>query len=138
MKQIILGTAGHIDHGKTSLIRAVTGTDTDRLKEEKERLRLKKEEAKRLYAKVIRNIEIFLSLEMVHADLSAYNIIYWLGDIKVIDMPQTVDGLYNSNAFELLKRDVYNVFNYFARFGVEGNPLDVVFDLWDRYIGRAI
>jgi selenocysteine-specific elongation factor len=37
VKQIILGTAGHIDHGKTSLIRAVTGTDTDRLKEEKER-----------------------------------------------------------------------------------------------------
>jgi selenocysteine-specific elongation factor len=37
LKQIILGTAGHIDHGKTSLIKAVTGTDTDRLKEEKER-----------------------------------------------------------------------------------------------------
>lgn len=35
MKQIILGTAGHIDHGKTALIKAVTGTDTDRLKEEK-------------------------------------------------------------------------------------------------------
>ncbi len=37
MKQIILGTAGHIDHGKTSLIRALTGIDTDRLKEEKRR-----------------------------------------------------------------------------------------------------
>jgi selenocysteine-specific elongation factor len=37
LKQIILGTAGHIDHGKTSLIKAITGTDTDRLKEEKER-----------------------------------------------------------------------------------------------------
>jgi len=37
VKQIILGTAGHIDHGKTSLIKAITGTDTDRLKEEKER-----------------------------------------------------------------------------------------------------
>jgi selenocysteine-specific elongation factor len=37
LKQIILGTAGHIDHGKTSLIKAVTGTDTDRLKEEKAR-----------------------------------------------------------------------------------------------------
>jgi selenocysteine-specific elongation factor len=36
-KQIILGTAGHIDHGKTSLIKAMTGTDTDRLKEEKRR-----------------------------------------------------------------------------------------------------
>lgn len=37
MKQIVLGTAGHIDHGKTSLIKAVSGTDTDRLKEEKRR-----------------------------------------------------------------------------------------------------
>ncbi|NVM25938.1 MAG: selenocysteine-specific translation elongation factor [Desulfobacterales bacterium] len=35
MKQIILGTAGHIDHGKTALIKALTGIDTDRLKEEK-------------------------------------------------------------------------------------------------------
>ncbi|MCC6747316.1 MAG: selenocysteine-specific translation elongation factor [Deltaproteobacteria bacterium] len=33
----MLGTAGHIDHGKTSLVRALTGIDTDRLKEEKER-----------------------------------------------------------------------------------------------------
>ena len=37
MKQIILGTAGHIDHGKTSLIKALSGIDADRLKEEKER-----------------------------------------------------------------------------------------------------
>ena len=34
---MIVGTAGHIDHGKTSLIKALTGTDTDRLKEEKAR-----------------------------------------------------------------------------------------------------
>ena len=34
---LILGTAGHIDHGKTSLIGALTGTDTDRLPEEKKR-----------------------------------------------------------------------------------------------------
>ena len=37
MKNIIIGTAGHIDHGKTTLIKALTGTDTDRLKEEKKR-----------------------------------------------------------------------------------------------------
>ncbi|MDK9716323.1 MAG: selenocysteine-specific translation elongation factor [Trichlorobacter sp.] len=37
MKHLILGTAGHIDHGKTSLVKALTGTDTDRLKEEKAR-----------------------------------------------------------------------------------------------------
>jgi selenocysteine-specific elongation factor len=35
LKQLILGTAGHIDHGKTSLIKAISGYDTDRLKEEK-------------------------------------------------------------------------------------------------------
>ena len=34
---IIVGTAGHIDHGKTALVRALTGTDTDRLPEEKKR-----------------------------------------------------------------------------------------------------
>lgn len=35
MKHFIVGTAGHVDHGKTALIRYLTGTDTDRLKEEK-------------------------------------------------------------------------------------------------------
>jgi len=37
MKSIVIGTAGHIDHGKTALVRALTGIDTDRLKEEKQR-----------------------------------------------------------------------------------------------------
>ena len=37
MKHIIIGTAGHVDHGKTALVKALTGVDTDRLKEEKER-----------------------------------------------------------------------------------------------------
>ena len=37
MKYVIIGTAGHVDHGKSALIKALTGTDTDRLKEEKAR-----------------------------------------------------------------------------------------------------
>jgi selenocysteine-specific elongation factor len=37
LKSIVIGTAGHIDHGKTALIRALTGVDTDRLPEEKRR-----------------------------------------------------------------------------------------------------
>lgn len=37
MEQLIIGTAGHVDHGKTVLIKALTGVDTDRLQEEKER-----------------------------------------------------------------------------------------------------
>ena len=37
MAQIVVGTAGHIDHGKTALVRALTGIETDLLKEEKSR-----------------------------------------------------------------------------------------------------
>ena len=37
MKNIIVGTAGHIDHGKTTLIRALTGRNTDRWEEEQRR-----------------------------------------------------------------------------------------------------
>ena len=34
MKHFVIGTAGHVDHGKTALIKAITGVDTDRLEEE--------------------------------------------------------------------------------------------------------
>ena len=37
MHNVIVGTAGHVDHGETCLIKALTGTDTDRLKEEQKR-----------------------------------------------------------------------------------------------------
>ena len=37
MKHLVMGTAGHVDHGKTALIKRLTGVDTDRLREEKER-----------------------------------------------------------------------------------------------------
>ena len=37
MKSVVVGTAGHIDHGKSALVQALTGTDPDRLKEEKRR-----------------------------------------------------------------------------------------------------
>ncbi len=37
MNQIVVGTAGHIDHGKTALVKALTGVDTDRLVEEQKR-----------------------------------------------------------------------------------------------------
>ncbi|MGE5509545.1 MAG: GTP-binding protein, partial [Chitinophagales bacterium] len=37
MRHVVIGTAGHVDHGKTTLVRRLTGVNTDRLKEEQER-----------------------------------------------------------------------------------------------------
>ena len=37
MNQVVIGTAGHIDHGKTSLVKSLTGMETDSLVEEKKR-----------------------------------------------------------------------------------------------------
>lgn len=51
---------------------------------------LDRDEAKPLFERVVRNIDIMLSLDRIHGDLSAYNILYWQGEIKFIDFPQVV------------------------------------------------
>ena len=59
---------------------------------------------------------------LVHADLSAYNLLWWEGRLVVIDLPQVVEFTTNPDAFELLHRDVANVGGWFGRRGV---PVDV-------------
>lgn len=60
-RQLILGTAGHIDHGKSALVRALTGVDTDRLPEEKKR-------------------GITIDIGFAHADVGRFN-------LGIIDVP---------------------------------------------------
>ncbi len=67
------------------------------------------------------NIELWLANNYVHADLSAYNVLYWQGEIRVIDFPQAVDARFNPNARTLLTRDIKNICHYAARFGLERN-----------------
>jgi RIO kinase 1 len=55
---------------------------------------------------------------LVHADLSAYNLLWWQGRLVVIDLPQAVEFTTNTDAFELLHRDVANVGEWFSRRGV--------------------
>ncbi|MBK8824714.1 MAG: hypothetical protein IPN58_19515 [Anaerolineales bacterium] len=47
-------------------------------------------EAQRLYERVIHNIDLMLTHKIIHGDLSAYNILYWNGEITLIDFPQVV------------------------------------------------
>jgi RIO kinase 1 len=55
---------------------------------------------------------------LVHADLSAYNLLWWEGRLVVIDLPQVVEFTTNPDAFDLLHRDVANVGEWFGRRGV--------------------
>ncbi len=58
------------------------------------------------------------SAGLVHADLSAYNLLWWKARLVVIDLPQAVEFTTNTDAFELLHRDVANVGEWFGRQGV--------------------
>ena len=55
---------------------------------------------------------------LVHADLSAYNLLWWERRLVVIDLPQAVEFTTNSDAYELLHRDVANVGDWFTRHGL--------------------
>jgi len=90
-------------------------------------------EGKSLFDRVMRNVELFLGCHRIHADLSAYNVLYWRGKITIIDFPQTVDAIMNPHAFFLLSRDVERVCQYFNRYGLKTDPARRTADLWSRY-----
>jgi RIO kinase 1 len=91
------------------------------------------EEAAQIFDQLMSNIELWLSCDRIHGDLSPFNILYWQGAIKVIDFPQAVDPRFNSNGFALLSRDVSCLCNHFAEYGVTANADSLVNDLWTRY-----
>src|SRR3954469_20108932 len=97
------------------------------------RVRLRPDEAQTAFDAVMRNIELMLKLNLVHGDLSSHNILWWQGKVTIIDFPQAVDARFNSNAHEFLRRDLANVCEYFARQGVEADPLVLADALWSRF-----
>jgi RIO kinase 1 len=97
------------------------------------RVSLNREDAEALFDRVLRNIEIWLSLDYVHADLSAFNILYGDGAVTVIDFPQAVNARTNPNAYDLLLRDIDNVCRYFARYGIHADPSRIAGELWARF-----
>ncbi len=106
---------------------------------------IESDEAGPLFDEVLRNIELMLSHGIVHADLSAYNILYWEGEITLIDFPQVVDAAANRQAYDILERDIARVCGYFARHaprdaarrGDWRDPRGLTGRLWRRYIGQT-
>jgi RIO kinase 1 len=71
---------------------------------------------------LVENLRMLVGAGFVHADLSAFNVLWWEDRVWLIDFPQAVDVTTNHHAFEYLYRDVTNVGRWFAR---HGEPFDV-------------
>jgi len=99
-------------------------------------VQLDPQEARSLFDRLLRNIEIMLAHDRVHGDLSAYNILYWKGDIHLIDFPQVVSPKENRNAFRIFERDVRRVCEYFIHQGVACSPARLAADLWTSHGNR--
>jgi len=94
------------------------------------RIRLNSSENKHLFGQIIHNIELMLGNNRVHGDLSAYNILYWDGEITLIDFPQAINADNNPNAFPIFQRDVQRICEYFHTQGVKSNHNELSEDLW--------
>lgn len=94
---------------------------------------LAKDEVRPVFERLMRNIELWLAHNYVHADLSAYNVLYWRGQVKIIDFPQAVDPRFNANAFTFLTRDIENICRYIARYGLERDGQRIADRLWRKF-----
>jgi len=94
---------------------------------------LDRDEARPLFDRVIHNIDLLLSKERIHGDLSAYNILYWDGDITLIDFPQVVHPEANPSAWIIFLRDVTRVCQYFKAQGVKCDGRKLAAELWTAH-----
>jgi RIO kinase 1 len=96
-------------------------------------VRLDADDAARTFERLLWNVGLFLLHNVVHADLSAYNVL-WHGDrATVIDFPQAIDPRFHTSARELLERDIRNLCSFFARLGIERDPDPIADDLWTGF-----
>lgn len=95
------------------------------------------DEAEPLFERVVRNMDIMLSKDRIHGDLSAYNILYWDGDIKLIDFPQVVIPESNPASWGIFQRDVMRICQYFSAQGLRTDAKKLAADLWTSHGHRV-
>ena len=79
---------------------------------------LDEEGAKTACHNLLSTIWNMLGCDMIHGDLSPYNVLVRDGKPVLIDFPQIVDARYHSSAFELLQRDIGNIMAFFEKRGL--------------------
>ncbi len=94
---------------------------------------LSQDEARPLFDRVIHNIDLMLTNNRIHGDLSAYNILYWEGRITLIDFPQVVLPEGNPAAWNIFLRDVIRVCDYFSSQGIKTDARKLAADLWTSH-----
>lgn len=99
-----------------------------------------RDDAERLCDVLLSNVELMLRLNVIHGDLSPFNVLYESGSrdlpsrVTLIDFPQAVDPRANRHACELLFRDVGNVCEFFAKFGVHRDGSRIASKLWEKFV----
>ena len=121
-----------VSHGNNTILMEFLG-DAELAAPALQAVRLEAGEARPLFERLVHNVELMLAHRRIHADLSAFNVLYWEGDIRLIDFPQAVAPAENPNAFELLERDLRRLCQYFDRYGIRSDPGAIARDLWARY-----
>ncbi|HEU4356108.1 MAG TPA: RIO1 family regulatory kinase/ATPase [Actinomycetota bacterium] len=91
------------------------------------------DEARSLFDQLMAQVERFLYGNVIHGDLSPFNVLVWEGRVTVIDLPQAVDPRKNRHAEHLLERDVRRICDHFARLGVGADPGRLTRDLWTAW-----
>jgi serine/threonine-protein kinase RIO1 len=91
-------------------------------------------EARVVFDRLVWNVELMLSKYVVHADLSAHNVLWWDGRAVIIDLPQAVTADDHPAAYSLLSRDVERLCGYFRKLGVTCDSQQIVHDLWARLL----
>jgi RIO kinase 1 len=95
-------------------------------------IRVSPREAQAHFDRIVHNIGLMLAHGCIHGDLSAFNVLIWEGEIKLIDFPQVVDPVSNPDAWDIFKRDVTRVCQYFARYGLAPNAQALAETLWQQ------
>jgi RIO kinase 1 len=68
---------------------------------------------------LVDGLRVLMEVGIVHADLSAFNLLWWDGRLQFIDFPQAVDLAINPSGLDFLHRDVANITGWFERHGVD-------------------
>jgi RIO kinase 1 len=93
------------------------------------RARLDREQLHTSWEQLVDGLRAMTAAGIAHADLSAFNLLWWQGRLVFIDFPQAVDLAANPSGLDFLHRDVLNVCRFFERRGVAHDPEEVFADL---------